>query len=122
MEIILKAEVSYKLDQSLRNEIVKVRDKITQILVNPNIYLFGSIAKGRYSIKSDIDILVLIDEEKDAKELRRIRHLLEEEIENLKISKSVDIKLYCKTRFLKLTEEPCFESSILNDLIQLGGW
>lgn len=120
--IEFRQDVSYKLDEKLRCEIIKIRDTITLILPNSNIYLFGSIAKGKYSIKSDIDILVLIDEEKSSKELRAVRHLLEDEIEKLKILKAVDIKLYCKNRFLELIEKLCFESSILNDLVQLGGW
>lgn len=43
--IEFRQDVSYKLDEKLRCEIIKIRDTITLILPNSNIYLFGSIAR-----------------------------------------------------------------------------
>ena len=44
----MKVVVEYSLDNNLRNEITKVKNLILEILKNSEIYLFGSIAKGRY--------------------------------------------------------------------------
>lgn len=118
--ISLKEELSYKLDNNLKEEIIKV--KKATIKNDYEIYLFGSIAKGKYSKNSDIDILILINEEKNLKELRVLRHLIEDEIENLKLTRDVDIKVYSKNRFLELTNKISFEQSILNDLINIMRW
>lgn len=47
-------------------------------LDNPKILLFGSIAKGCYSKYSDIDLL---DSYKPKKELRQVRHDLEDSVD-----------------------------------------
>lgn len=119
---VLKKNVSYELALNIRNEIIGVKNLIRDILPNCEIYLFGSIAAGRYSKTSDIDILVLINEEKSIKELRAIRHNLEDAIENLPLERKVDIKLYAKERFSELSCSPCFEREIIYDLVDVMGW
>lgn len=122
MELSLKLDVSYNLDSSIKNDIKTIKDLIKNSLPLSNIYLFGSIAKGSYHKSSDIDILILIDEEKNTKELRALRHSLEDNIYSLNLEKDVDIKLYTNKRFLELSIIPCFESSIIKDLIDIKGW
>ena len=122
MDISVKKDVSYTLDKSLRADIIKLRDIISNEINTYDIYIFGSVAKGKYSKNSDVDILVLIDGNNTIKELRRIKHRIEDIIEEKKISRDVDIKLYNKSRFLELSKLSCFEREILKDLVCVKEW
>lgn len=118
----IKNDVEYSLDKNIRNEIIKIRDICTYRLKNADILLFGSIAKGKYKNSSDIDILILIDDNKSVSELRKLRHELEDDIDNLNLSRSVDIKLYNKNRYIELSKEISFEGDIIKDLIDIRKW
>ena len=118
----IKNDVEYSLDKNIRNEIIKIRDICIYRLKNADILLFGSIAKGKYKNSSDIDILILIDDNKSVSELRKLRHELEDDIDNLNLSRSVDIKLYNKNRYIELSKEISFEGDIINDLIDIRKW
>lgn len=118
----IKKDVSYNLDQSLRLEIISVKELIISNLQDIDIYLFGSIAKGCYSSHSDIDILILIHDNKSVRELRKLRHFFEDEIEKLLIDREVDLKVYYNCRFKELAKVPSFENIILNDLIDIRRW
>lgn len=118
----IKDDVEYSLDKDIRNEIIKIRDICIYRLKNADILLFGSIAKGKYKNSSDIDILILIDDNKSVSELRKLRHELEDDIDNLNLSRSVDIKLYNKNRYIELSKEISFEGDITKDLIDIRKW
>ena len=118
----IKNEVEYCLDKQIRNEIVKVRDTCINRLKNADILLFGSIAKGKYKNSSDIDILILVDQNKTISELRKLRHELEDDIDDLNLSRNVDIKLYNKDRYIELSREISFEQDIVKDLIDIRWW
>lgn len=118
----IKNDVEYSLDKNIRNEIIKIRDICIYRLKNADILLFGSIAKGKYKNSSDIDILILIDDNKSGSELRKLRHELEDDIDNLNLSRSVDIKLYNKNRYIELSKEISFEGDIIKDLIDIRKW
>ena len=118
----IKNDVEYSLDKNIRNEIIKIRDICIYRLKNADILLFGSIAKGKYKNSSDIDILILIDDNKSVSELRKLRHELEDDIYNLNLSRSVDIKLYNKNRYIELSKEISFEGDIIKDLIDIRKW
>lgn len=118
----IKNDVEYSLDKNIRNEIIKIRDICIYRLKNADILLFGSIAKGKYKNNSDIDILILIDDNKSVSELRKLRHELEDDIDNLNLSRSVDIKLYNKNRYIELSKEISFEGDIIKDLIDIRKW
>ena len=118
----IKNDVEYSLDKQIRNEIVKVRDTCIYRLKNADILLFGSKAKGKYRNSSDIDILILIDDNKSISELRKLRHELEDDIDALNLSRSVDIKLYNKNRYIELSKEISFEGDIVKDLIDIRWW
>ncbi|CDB75057.1 MULTISPECIES: nucleotidyltransferase domain-containing protein [Clostridia] len=118
----IKNDVEYSLDKNIRNEIIKIRDICIYRLKNADILLFGSIAKGKYKNSSDIDILILIDDNKSVSELRKLRHELEDDIDNLNLSRSVDIKLYNKNRYIELSKEISFEGDIIKDLIDIRKW
>ncbi|WP_297713801.1 nucleotidyltransferase domain-containing protein [Clostridium sp.] len=118
----IKNDVKYCLDKQIRNEIIKVRDTCIYRLKNADILLFGSIAKGKYRSSSDIDILILVDKNKTISELRKLRHELEDDIDNLNLSRNVDIKLYNKDRYIELSREISFEQDIVKDLIDIRWW
>ena len=118
----IKNDVEYSLDKNIRNEIIKIRDICIYRLKNADILLFGSIAKGKYKNSSDIDILILIDDNKSVSELRKLRHELEDDIDNLNLSRSVDIRLYNKNRYIELSKEISFEGDIIKDLIDIRKW
>ncbi|WP_138206751.1 nucleotidyltransferase family protein [Haloimpatiens lingqiaonensis] len=118
----MNKDVIYSLDEDLRKDIIKVKNLILSKLEKPKIFLFGSIAKGNYSKYSDIDLLVLIPSNKSIKELRSLRHELEDYIEDLNIERDVDIKVYNASRYEELCLEPCFEKDILKDLIDIRSW
>ena len=122
MDISVKKDVSYTLDKSLRTVIIELRDIISNEINTYDIYIFGSVAKGKYSKNSDVDILVLINGNNTIKELRSIKHRIEDIIEEKKISRDVDIKLYNKSRFLELSKLSCFEREILKDLVCVKEW
>lgn len=118
----IKNDVEYSLDKNIRNEVIKIRDICIYTLKKADILLFGSIAKGKYKNSSDIDILILIDDNKSVSELRKLRHELEDDIDNLNLSRSVDIKLYNKNRYIELSKEISFEGDIIKDLIDIRKW
>ena len=118
----IKDDVEYSLDKDIRNEIIKIRDICIYRLKNADILLFGSIAKGKYKNSSDIDILILVDDNKSLSELRKLRHELEDDIDDLNLSRSVDIKLYNKNRYIELSKEISFEGDIIKDLIDIRKW
>ena len=118
----MKFDVEYKLEFNLRKEIINIKNLILSHITNSEIYLFGSIAKGCYTKNSDIDILILVNDNKSLKELRNLRHFIEDEIENLRLNRKTDIKIYNKDRYTELATVPSFENVILNDLIDLRSW
>lgn len=118
----MKQDVEYELDVHLREEIIEIKNLILSHITDAEIYLFGSIAKGCYTKYSDIDILILIDDNKALKDLRKLRHGIEDEVENLRLDRKTDIKIYNKPRYNELLTEPCFEKVIFSDLIDLRGW
>ncbi|WP_253198015.1 nucleotidyltransferase domain-containing protein [Clostridium gasigenes] len=118
----MKVDVEYCLDENVRNEIISIKNFIESEVKEIEIFLFGSIAKGKYKKDSDIDILILIPDHKSLKELRVLRHQLEDKIDILKLSRSVDIKLYNRDRYINLANNTSFEQEIQNDLIDIRSW
>jgi len=72
-------------------------DIINGFLPKSGIYLFGSYAKREIKEESDIDILVLIEDDLAPKELQEIRWKIEDalyEVNN--VTFEIDLKLYPK--------------------------
>ena len=86
------------------------------------LLIFASISKGKYRNSSDIDILILVDDNKSISELRKLRHELEDDIDALNLSRSVDIKLYNKNRYIELSKEISFEGDRVKELIDIRWW
>lgn len=118
----MKQSIGYCINEDIKNEIIQVKNLCNNMLNNYEIFLFGSIAKGKYKKDSDMDILILLEEKKEVKELRLLRHILEDEIEKLNLTRDVDIKIYSKKRYLQLSEYVSFEQAIKEDLIDIRSW
>lgn len=118
----IRCQVGYNMDEDLKKDIRKIKNSCISLVNNGEIFLFGSIAKGRYKDNSDIDILILVNEEKDLKELRILRHTLEDRVEQLKLSHNADIKVYSKKRYIELSRTISFEQAIIKDLIDIKEW
>jgi len=94
----------------MNKELLVIKKQITPILREYRVTkagIFGSYARGEQNKKSDIDILVKIDNETDLIELIRLRTKLQR-----MIKKKVDIVEYGSIR-----KE--IKNSILNDEIQI---
>ncbi|MDU1310802.1 DNA polymerase beta [Clostridium sp.] len=89
----MRFDVDYNLDICLKNEIIKIKECILGIL-----------------------------KVTDIRELKELRHFLEDKIEELGIERDVDLKLYTKRRFLELSLSPSFEQAITKDLIDIRRW
>lgn len=87
-----------------------IKEKIVPILIENKITkagLFGSYARGEQSKKSDVDILVEINDDRSLTEVIHLRNLLQK-----CLKKKVDVVEYCTIR-----KE--LKNSILNDEIPL---
>jgi len=50
-----------KLFRNLQNVLLSIKEDIERDVPVAKIYLFGSVARGRYTYASDIDILVVLE-------------------------------------------------------------
>ena len=66
------------------------------------VILFGSLARGHLSLFSDIDLLVLFDQERPARELTRWVY------QSIQASEATDILAYGRQEFQRLRERPFF--------------
>lgn len=118
----MKSDVDFQLNSNLRKEIVEIKDVIINVIGTAQVYLFGSVAKGKYSRDSDIDLLILIQDDLNVKEIRELRHMIEDKVEGLNIDRDVDIKVYNIARYNELIKITSFEMAILKDLIDIRSW
>jgi predicted nucleotidyltransferase len=72
------------------------------------VILFGSLARGQLSLFSDVDLLVLFEQDRPARELTRWVY------QNIQASEAVDILAYNADRFQNVRERPFFRQ-ILRD-------
>ena len=66
------------------------------------IVLFGSLARGELSLFSDIDLLVLFDDDRPSRELTRAVY------QQIKAREAVDILAYNRQAMAALQERPFF--------------
>jgi predicted nucleotidyltransferase len=67
------------------------------------VVLFGSLARGQISLFSDIDLLVVFDEERPAHELTRWVY------KNIQAGEAVDILAYSQKALHKVHKRPFFQ-------------
>jgi predicted nucleotidyltransferase len=72
------------------------------------VILFGSLARGRISLFSDIDLLVLFDREQSAHELTRWVY------QNINAAEAIDILAFDRRAFRQVRDRPFFRK-ILNE-------
>ena len=98
----------------------RVYGLLREQLPHGEIYLFGSYAKRTIKPSSDLDILVLLDEDLDKNTIRKLKWHIEEGIEDsIGFEYEVDLKIYSKSHFLLSKQTLGFESAIASYMIKL---
>ena len=75
------------------------------------VILFGSLARQQISLFSDIDLLVLFDDERSSRELGRWAY------QNLDTSEAVDLLAYNVDSFSKIQDRPFFRHILSNSKV-----
>ena len=102
------------LDKSICIYYTEFVNKIKELGVSAEIYLFGSVSKGKYNSNSDIDFLILLDKPIDKSTKIDLWEVFDDAcLDNNLID--VDVKFYTRDRFFNT--DNFFENSIQKDLI-----
>jgi predicted nucleotidyltransferase len=110
--------VSLKQEDSMTDHILYIPLIVDALqTINPyKIYLFGSVASGNVTDDSDIDILIILDSEKIHKtydDRIRTRVQVRKAIMSLSHQVPIDILVYSKPEYLKLSEtNPWFAQEV----------
>lgn len=108
------------LSENLIRRVKVVYEMIKEKLPQSEVYLFGSYAKRKVRPESDVDLLVLVEEDLDKLTLKKIKWDLEETIENaIAYEYEVDLKLYTKAHFERSKGAKGFEAAIAEYMIPL---
>ncbi len=78
------------------------------------IILFGSLASGRLSLFSDIDLLVLLERRQSARDLTRWVY------QNIDTGEAVDILAYDRQAFQQVCERPFFRQILREGKVLYG--
>jgi predicted nucleotidyltransferase len=78
------------------------------------VILFGSLARGRISLFSDIDLLVLFDRDQSAHELTRWVY------QNIEAGEAVDILAYGQKAFQRVRTRPFFQRILTEGKVLYG--
>ena len=70
------AEKGKILDAHTKDVLLRCRDAVNSVYPNAQIILYGSLARGEARPDSDIDLLVLLDEQVPSQQKRHIHDLL----------------------------------------------
>lgn len=110
------------LSEVFLDRIDKVYRLIKQRLPQSEVYLFGSYAKKKIRPESDIDMLVLIQDDLDKMSIKKIKWELEETIEEATADEyEVDLKIYTREHFERSKQVLGFESAISEYMVSLEG-
>lgn len=102
------------LDKSICIYYIEFANKIKELGISAEIYLFGSVSKGKYNSNSDIDFLILLDKPIDKSTKIDLWEVFDDAcLDNNLID--VDVKFYTKEKFF--STDNFFETSIQKDLI-----
>lgn len=108
------------LSQYYMERVEKVYHLIKTHIPEGDLYLFGSYAKRSIKPTSDIDILVLLNEELDKSTIRKLKWQLEELIEEaIGFEYEIDLKIYTYKHFEASKQTLGFESQIAAYMIKL---
>lgn len=78
------------------------------------VILFGSLASGRISLFSDIDLLVLFDRQQPARDLTRWVY------QNIQTGEAVDILAYDRQTFRRVRQHPFFRHILREGKVLYG--
>lgn len=103
-----------------KDVVMKVMSVLRGNIDGGSLYLFGSYAKGKVKPTSDIDLLILLEGDKDRETIKDIRRkttdIAEEGIE---YCYEIDIKVYNSKDFFDSSKRLGFESEIEKYMIKL---
>lgn len=107
-----------QLDKSIYIYFDKFNYIISKLNIKAELYLFGSISKGKYKKTSDIDLLILLDSPSITKaEKINILEVFDTAYLDYNLM-DVDVKIYLREDFFK--SDNYFERSVIQDLVPLG--
>ena len=110
-----------KIRPELQHRVEAVVAYVLQSVPMCTVYLFGSFAKRKIKPSSDIDLLVLIDQELSLREIRDLRIKLGNDYEEqINFAYEVDIKIYNKNHFYERANKVSFEAEIQRYMIKVG--
>lgn len=101
----MKALYDLHLTEQLQDALLAARDRIIAEFAVNSIVLFGSVARGTADKESDVDLLVVLNEQPDYKVRNRISHLLFE------INLEYDTNLSCL-----VVDRPSWEHGVFSVL------
>lgn len=111
-----------KLDlaQHLINRVRQAYQVVKRQIPNGEVYLFGSYAKRKVKPTSDLDLLVLLEDNLDKKIIRNLKWEIEEKIEEtLAFEVEIDLKIYSRSHFDEARQYLGFEAEISKYMIKL---
>jgi uncharacterized protein len=91
----------------LEQEIARLVEQLTAMGAK-KIILFGSLARGELSLFSDIDLLMLFDDERPSRELTRAVY------QQLQAREAVDLLAYSRRAMASLQECPFSQHTLSN--------
>lgn len=106
--------------EQLRNSVVDIAKKLADNSLY-RVYLYGSYARGDYDEESDIDIMIIVDCEKEQIDNYRKRMCHYASLMGLEFDKEVSILMRDKNTFYKNKDISHFFKTIINEGIVLYG-
>lgn len=107
------------MEKRIKDELNVLKDIIVETVPVEQIFLFGSYANGTQSADSDLDILVLMPEDADIREIDAMR-LIHKAIRDKK-TMPVDLVVSKKNKFNKRKFAPTIERQIAQEGMVLYG-
>jgi predicted nucleotidyltransferase len=121
MDVALSFELcnAFRMDETVKAELDKIKELIINAIPVEQIYLFGSYAYGTPHKYSDLDLYVVLKDDIEARELDAVVKI-QGVIRNVK-TKPVDIIANKKSKYLRLTTGPTMERKIAREGIKIYG-
>lgn len=113
--------IDLKIRDSLQERVQEALTYILSSVSGCTVFLFGSYATRKIKKNSDIDLLVLLKEPMNQRQLRELRIQLANDFEErIQYRYEVDIKIYNEDDFYKKARSVSFESAIQDYMIKVG--
>lgn len=115
-----KDSVDFEIRDQIKDIVIHYRDEVKKLFPNSEIYLFGSISKGFIKDSSDVDLLVILPNQKLSSVEKKDNKILTYSLDYYK--RDLDCKVYGEIDFLNSVGHGLFEKCILKDLININRW